>query len=413
MTSRIYIKKEGKEYTQGNPPEKVRQLLASGATHVIQRKNGEVVPISTIDDVSDTDPMKEALREALMDTVDAVNVEDYTQNEPPTFTQDYILADGTKWIEGMTTNKYDSHARKKLMDTTVDALKKDWDVEWGSDVGAGFTAQEGNYIDDAYDEDFYRFLVRKKNKEYSSNAEKMVQLLTVSWLLEQSRRKSVRFGKEGGGWSCGQTSGVWADFLLQIKVRDDFQGYCPRRAFFVGIRLHAKVLPEGLQLLNPLWKPSFTIVKTDFFYEPENSGMTTVMFPNYGNPYVCEEVKNCLKAFEEARKEAKKEAKRWAIAQATEESRERDRLHRERLEAERMEAMIDETVVAYNAQVKRTKDLIAFNRQHIADPLTKRIDAKEAERQREVAERRHAEKLQQKEAERLARFAPAFKSKTK
>jgi hypothetical protein len=74
-----------------------------------------------------------------------------------------------------------------------------------------------------------------------------------------------------------------------------------------------------------------------------------------------------------------------------------------------LEADLASTIIAYNAEEENLKKIIRFNREKVAEPLAKRIEAKRLETEREEAERRHAEKMKQKEAERLAKFAPKRK----
>ena len=155
----------------------------------------------------------------------------------------------------------------------------------------------------------------------------------------------------------------------------------------------------------------FKITQMTQFYEPKPRGKTTKMFPNFGTPhrwtvevaYEKKELKIAKKIVETA-KEREREEKRLAHEAFLAEQRQREREWRARLEAD-----LTATIVAYNAEEDNLKKVIRFNREKVAEPLAKRIEAKEKEREREEAERRHAEKMKQKEAERLAKFAPKMR----
>ena len=299
---------------------------------------------------------------------------------------------------------YDAKARHDLMERTKEAIQRHrLTLKWTDTPECDtetFGNQERKYMMEAIDEELYRALPiykRRADKSGDSLARKTIWNLTMEWLEEQAISGFKGFGKYGGDWNCGDQSGVWADFLLRIKARDDFKGYCPHKAYFVGVRLAVNANKSLLDKANPNWKPTMTITQTHFFYEPEEFGLTTQMFPNFGKPFTSKIEKHLLATWKEADAEAKKEAKRLEHLDWLQKQREEAE---ERRKAREMEATIDETILAYNAQVKRTKDLITFNRIHIAEPLRKRIEAKEAEIARLDAERRHAEKLKQKEIER-------------
>lgn len=312
---------------------------------------------------------------------------------------------------------YDAKARHELMERTKDAIQRHrLTLKWTDTPECDtetFGNQERKYMMEAIDAELYGALpIYKRRKDLSGDclARKTIWNLTMEWLEEQAISGFKGFGKYGGDWNCGDQSGVWADFLLKIKARDDFKGYCPHKAYFVGVRLAVNANKSLLDKANPNWKPTMTITQTNFFYEPEEFGLTTQMFPNFGKPFTSKIEKQLLAEWREADAKAKKEAKRVEHEEWLQKQREEAE---ERRKAREMEETIDETILAYNAQVKRTKDLITFNRTHIAEPLRKRIEAREEEIARLDAERRHAEKLKQKEMERLAKHAPSFKTKSK
>jgi hypothetical protein len=333
----------------------------------------------------------------------------------------YLLrkADGTEMeSDEEPTGGYNANDRLRLMKTTQDAIHSgSMKLKWGDEGGEteNFDDEARAYMLDGFDTDFYSDLFKNEKGRMIngdvSGARGIIYQLAVCWFVEQRRQHRLRFGKYGGMWSCGQFSGVWTDFLLQIKCREGFVA----PYYYIGVRITTEL---EIPFNNPLkWKPTFNISRIDFFKTAPAHGLTTVLFPNYGRPFCSEIEKSVLTKKKEAELARKKEEKRI---------REEAVRHAERLKAmvmmaeaeerrqqREMEASLDETIIAYNAQVKRVKDLITFNREKVAVPLSKRIEAKEAERQREEAERRHAEKLKQKEMERLAKHAPAFKTKSK
>jgi hypothetical protein len=258
-----------------------------------------------------------------------------------------------------------------------------------------------------------------KDEEVEMNAKipdttaKLIYLLAASWLRENPPDIRIQHGL-GGGWSCGAYSGLWADFSIQVKADDDFakKHYCPYKSYFMGIRIvmdNEALNPDGSRSLTRLvnlfaQREVFKIVRVEFSYEPFTKGMTTVLLPTFGeaeDPFFVRRYKRHLVKLEEEEKERRREEKRLAHEAFLAEQRQREREWRARLEAD-----LASTIVAYNAEEENLKKVIRFNREKVAAPLAKRIEAKEAERQREEAERRHAEKMKQKEAERLAKFAP-------
>jgi hypothetical protein len=336
----------------------------------------------------------------------------------------YILrkADGTTMeSDEEPTGGYHAEDRLRLMKTTQDAIHSGgMKLKWGDEGGEteNFDDDARAYMMDGFDMDFYTDLFSQPEQQRMikgdvRGARGIIYQLAVCWFVEQRRQKRIRFGKYGGMWSCGQFSGVWTDFLLQIKCREGF--VAPH--YYIGVRITSELEPSILDRLTLKWKPTFNISRLDFFKTAPEHGITTVLFPNYGRPF-CSDIERILltkkkeedialkKEQKRIREEAVRHAERLKAMMMMAEAEER-RQQRE------MEASLDETIIAYNAQVKRVKDLITFNREKVAVPLSKRIEAKEAERQREEAERRHAEKLKQKEMERLAKHAPAFKSKSK
>lgn len=336
----------------------------------------------------------------------------------------YLLrkADGTAIeMDEEPTGGYNANDRLRLMKTTQDAIHSGgMKLKWGDEncETENFDDDARAYMMDGWDMDFYTDLFKNEKGARMINgdvsgARGIIYQLAVCWFVEQRGLKRIRFGKYGGMWSCGQFSGVWTDFLLQIKCREGFVA----PYYYIGVRITTELEPSILDRLTLGWKPTFNISRLDFFPTAPAHGLTTVLFPNYGRPF-CSEIERIVltkkKEEELARKKEQKRIREEAVRHA-------ERLKamvmmaeaEERRQQREMEASLDETIIAYNAQVKRVKDLITFNREKVAVPLSKRIEAKEAERQREEAERRHAEKLKQKEMERLAKHAPAFKTKSK
>jgi hypothetical protein len=219
---------------------------------------------------------------------------------------------------------------------------------------------------------------------------------------------------QGGNWSNGGYSGLWADICFELAVSADFKGYCPRDRVFVGVRLAyegTKRHNNPLLFLANKKISSFVITDMVQMYEPQTKGQTTRMMPNYGEPHRwTTEVKfdkfreSELARLIEEEKQKKAEEKRIAHEAFLAEQRQREREWRARLEAD-----LASTIVAYNAEEENLKKVIRFNRENVAEPRAKRIEAKRLETEREEAERRHAEKLAQKEKERLAKFAPKRK----
>jgi hypothetical protein len=336
----------------------------------------------------------------------------------------YHLADGRTIHNTADLPNYTERQRHNLREATQEAIsRKSWSLSWRTEdqtpETAGLTPQMRNYIDDAFDYDFYEDMSATLKMGWANevedcvNQKEIIFFLVGEWLKEQAQKKHIDFGKYGGDWNCGEHSGVWADFLLTVKSNPDFKGHQPIKGeFYIGVRLHATsvVRPFSSHIIGK-WRPTFTIVSTELLYEPQDFGLTTVMMANYGKPFrptVISNREKQLKAWVREKKEIEKAIARQALA---EEQRRLQAEIKARREADEMERVLAETIKAYNE--KATKDLIAFNRTHIAEPLRKRIEAKEAEREREEAERRHAEKMKQKELERLAKHAPTFKTKSR
>ena len=245
---------------------------------------------------------------------------------------------------------------------------------------------------------------------------KLIYFHAASWLSENPPDIRCQNGL-GGGWSCGGYSGLWADFSLQIKADDDFakKHHCPHKSYFIGVRIvldDEALNPDGTRSLNRIvnifaQREVFKIVSVEFSYEPFQKGKTTVLCPSFGeaeDPFFVRTYKHHLRTLEEEAKERRREEKRLAHQAFCDEQRRREREWRARLEAD-----LASTIIAYNAEEENLKKIIRFNREKVAEPLAKRIEAKRLETEREEAERRHAEKMKQKEAERLAKFAPKRK----
>lgn len=313
---------------------------------------------------------------------------------------------------------YDDRRRQRLYERGNAAIRSDrWKIEIEKDA-YGLKEQVINYINDATDFQFYEDALAhtpqfEENHATPDTTAKLIYFLAASWLRENPPDIRIQHG-QGGGWSCGGYSGLWADFSLQIKAKDDFakKHYCPYKSYFMGIRIvmdNEALNPDGSRSLQRIvnmfaQREIFKIVQVAFSYEPFEKGMTTVLMPTFGeaeDPFFVRRYKRHLAKLEEAEKERRREEKRLAHEAFLAEQRQKEREWRARLEAD-----LAATIVAYNAEEENLKKVIRFNREKVAEPLAKRIEAKEAERQREEAERRHAEKMKQKEAERLAKFAP-------
>jgi hypothetical protein len=312
---------------------------------------------------------------------------------------------------------YDDRRRQRLYERGNAAVRSDsWKLTIESDA-YGLREQVINYINDATDFKFYADALAH-TPQYEGNhpspdtSAKLIYFLAASWLRENPPDIRIQHGL-GGGWSCGAYSGLWADFSIQIKADDDFakKHYCPFKSYFMGIRIvmdNEALNPDGSRSLQRIvnifsQREVFKIVQVSFSYEPFEKGMTTVLMPTFGeaeDPFFVRRYKRHLANLEEWKKEQKREEKRFAHEVFLAEQRRREREWRARLEED-----LAATIVAYNAEEENLKKVIRFNREKVAEPLAKRIEAKEAERQREEAERRHAEKMKQKEAERLAKFA--------
>lgn len=318
------------------------------------------------------------------------------------------LANG-KTIESDTApidNIYDDGMRQRLFARAAKALTEgNFEVRLLPD--AELEEQEVNYINDATDMEYYREFFG----DAVMNTKQLIYTLATCWLRANYPRDTK--GGMGGGWSCGGISGLWADFSLKVKVKKDFgkKHYCPFNAYFVGVRVCLDDESTIEKMVNIFARGSrqvFQISQFDFSYEPYKTEKTTVMMPSFGGNWSPKKLEDKAKAEAEmlemailmAKNEERKK-KELAHQAFLAEQRERDRAWRARLEAD-----LASTIVAYNAEEENLKKVIRFNREKVAALLAKRIEAKEAERQREEAERRHAEKMKQKEAERLAKFAP-------
>lgn len=323
------------------------------------------------------------------------------------------LANG-KTIEsdtGEIENIYDDGMRQTLFARAAKALKEgSFEVRLLQDA-TELDEQEVKYINDATDMEYYREFFG----DAEMNTKQLIYILASCWLRTNYPRDTK--GGMGGGWSCGGLSGLWADFSLKIKVKKDFgkKHYCPFNAYFVGVRVclddSSRTIGEAMNTFLRGRRETFQISQFAFSYEPYRTEQTTVLMPSFGGNWSPKKLEDKAKAEAElvemamlmAKNEERKrkdEAHQAFLA----DQRERDRAWRARLEAD-----LAATIVAYNAEEENLKKIIRFNREKVAAPLAKRIEAKEAERQREEAERRHAEKMKQKEAERLAKFAPKRK----
>ena len=325
--------------------------------------------------------------------------------------------------------KLDNQFPKKMdaeeRDRNAQALYKTLDWESGDTLSVCFNdtddmpchlnQQERNYIDAALAFDLYEHenLHQHFTVKMGATFTDLIKTLVFDWLKHKGR-KAFRHMGQGGNWSNGEYSGLWADICFELAASADFKGYCPRDRVFVGVRLEyegTKRHANPLLFLANKKISSFVITGMKQMYEPQPRGQTTRLMPNYGEPHRwTTEVKfdkfreSELARLIEEEKQKKAEEKRIAHEAFLAEQRQREREWRARLEAD-----LASTIVAYNAEEENLKKVIRFNRENVAEPRAKRIEAKEAERQREEAERRHAEKLAQKEKERLAKFAPKRK----
>jgi hypothetical protein len=305
-----------------------------------------------------------------------------------------------------TQERYDEKARNGLILRTIRALEnRYWSLELspnGAKSGLYGDQQIINLINAATDVDYYIKSGFHKDFEPAEMEEgegwTQAEGVIINLISHRLDEAPMVFSTKGGHWSCGQHSGVWCDFSIKVKVKDNFKGYAPHGAFYLGIRLTL-----NNEMAHQLGKERFDVSSVVASYEPYEEGDTTIMFPRYATPFVPKKIikyeSRIAKAAKEE-KEAKKEAKKEAIRLAAIAERERRKLYA------KVEVALDETILAYNAEQQKLKDLIRFNREKVAEPLVKRMEAKEAERKREEAERRHAEKLAQKELERRSKFAP-------
>lgn len=335
-------------------------------------------------------------------------------------------ADGTTEESGDAPEELTHEEMKKLKhrvvntlftnskDTTTPAFKVCWDampLEKGEtaesrDGDGYFTKMEQSILSEFIDGEYYAQVL--KDTVFTErltcsgifSAKLLLQFLVGRWLVEEQEKRSVN--GMGGNWSCGCYSGMWADICLRIKSQD------PKRPLFVGVRILFEKEPLSMLccLLGGKTEETFRIVQTELMAEPMEVGRTTTMCPNWGLPWECRWArwfnKFCVEQAEEAkqqRKIAKREAERAENWQRQQDEKERKALYAN------VEVALDEATIAYNKAVQSVKETIQFNREHVAKPLAKRLEAKEAERLAKEAEERRQQKLAEKEAERLAKFA--------
>ena len=236
-----------------------------------------------------------------------------------------------------------------------------------------------------------------------TDAEEVISTLISQYFQES--KEHFKFGDKGGNWCCGASSGVWIDFSLAIKAKGwisflALRNGCYYLAFRITLNDECEMKRQW-RAMGGTTKEVFDVSNVSISYQPFTDGKTTVLSPCYGKPFVSKKELKYVKRVEEIQRQAREEEKRLAHEAFLADQRRREREWRAKLEAD-----LASTIVAYNAEEENLKKVIRFNREKVAAPLAKRIEAKEAEREREEAERRHAEKLKQKEAERLAKFAP-------
>ena len=289
------------------------------------------------------------------------------------------------------------------------------ETEESRDGDGYFTKEQQEMLIAGVDASYYGQVLKGDERmeqicvEGKLSAKLLIQFLASRWLLEEQDRRSVN--GMGGNWSCGCYSGMWADICLHIKSVD------ARQPILVGVRILFD--KEPLAGIIEKWvggkaTESFRIVQTEFLMKPMTVGRTTTMCPNWGQPWECRWARWFNKFQEEQaeeakkqRKIAKKEAQREADHKRLEEEKARKALYAN------VEIALDEATIAYNKAVQSVKDTIQFNKEHVAKPLSKRLEAKEAERLAKEAEERRQQKLAEKEAERLAKFAPKSQKSSK
>ena len=282
------------------------------------------------------------------------------------------------------------------------------ETEESRDGDGYFTKAEQEMLIAGVDADYYAQVLKGDERmecyckdEGKLSAKSLIQFLASRWLLEEQDKRSVN--GMGGNWSCGCYSGMWADICLRIKSVD---ANCP---ILVGVRILFDKEPLSMfgGLLGGKTQETFRIVQTEFLTKPMEVGRTTTMCPNWGQPWECRWARwfnqFCVEQAEEAKKQrkiAKREAERAENWQRQQDEKERKALYAN------VEVALDEATIAYNKAVQTLKETIQFNKEHVAKPLAKRLEAKEAERLAKEAEERRQQKLAEKEAERLAKFAP-------
>jgi hypothetical protein len=254
------------------------------------------------------------------------------------------------------------------------------------------SAQEINYIDDATDMDYYNdFFGGKK-----MNTKQLLMMLTISWLRSNYPRNFE--GGMGGGWNCGGVSGLWADFSVKVKAKDGFskKHYCPFNAYFIGIRVCLDAEHRGANGIE-----RFEISKFNFSYEPYRTAKTTILCPSFGGNWQPKNLEDKAKQEQEltefmiqlAKHEEQKQ-KKLAEQKRLEEAKERQREWRAKLDAECAEAIAKTRI-----ELENIRKLRELNRE-VALTNKKIFERKEAEKLAKDAEKRHAEKLKQKELER-------------
>lgn len=281
------------------------------------------------------------------------------------------------------------------------------ETEESRDGDGYFTKEQQEMLIAGVDASYYGQVLKGDERmeqicvEGKLSAKLLIQFLASRWLLEEQEKRSVN--GMGGNWSCGCYSGMWADICLHIKSVD------ARQPILVGVRILFDKEPLAMLggLLGGKTTESFRIVQTEFLTKPMTVGRTTTMCPNWGQPWECRWARwfNDFqeKQAEEAKKQrkiAKREAERAEYHRHLEEEKARKALYAN------VEVALDEATIAYNKAVQSLKETIQFNKEHVAKPLAKRLEAKEAERLAKEAEERRQQKLAEKEAERLAKFAP-------
>jgi len=339
-------------------------------------------------------------------------------------------ADGTTGESGVAPEQL-SHEQmealkyrvvKTLFDKEGNKFAVCWDAmpleegetEESRDGDGYFTKLEQSILSSFIDGDYYEQVLKdtiftqQLTCDGKLSAKLLIQFLVGRWLVEEQEKRAIN--GMGGNWSCGCYSGMWADICLRIKSVD------ARRPIFIGVRILFEREPLAMLcgLLGGKKQEVFRIVQTELLTKEMAVERTTTMCPNWGLPWECRWArwfnKFCEEQAEEAkqqRKLAKKEAERAEYHRRQEEEKARKALYAQ------VEVALDEATIAYNKAVQKVKDTIQFNKEHVAKPLAKRLEAKEAERLAKEAEERRQQKLAEKEAERLAKFAPKSQKSSK